>query len=243
MTDARLPGEDAPKLIWSELLKFTRASRIDPGAADRRRYRRSGSDKSPPGEARRAVCWARSPNNGCGGARREEIRHRTAGKSNPRSRRAWVPGRCLRGHPPGQRGGHKPRTWRNPSSTRARAAPGICPMCSMRRLLSRVRICETLTTEFLLSPVPRRDSSTLPGAAARSGLEVIAHDDHGGDRAPVEGVVLDDKDRVSVARSRPCRRREFGPPDLAAAHHSSAGPKERNCMAARRGSRRESRSA
>ena len=127
MTDARLPGEDAPKLIRSELLKFTRASRIDPGAADRRRYRRSGSDKSPPGEARRAVCWARSPNNGCGGARREEIRHRTAGKSNPRSRRAWVPGRCPRGHPPGGKGVVTSRgPAATPPPTRARAAPGIC---------------------------------------------------------------------------------------------------------------------
>lgn len=47
-------------------------------------------------------------------------------------------------------------------------------MRSVRNVLSRVRICDTLATDVLGSPDALGGSKTLPGAAAKRVFDVIA---------------------------------------------------------------------
>jgi len=65
------------------------------------------------------------------------------------------------------------RANRRPSSTDASNAGATLPTRSVRKLLSMVIICETLTTDGFDRPVPRTGSRTLPGASARRRFEVI----------------------------------------------------------------------
>lgn len=63
---------------------------------------------------------------------------------------------------------------RRPSSTWPSMASEARPALAAKKRLSRVTICDTLTTDCLLKPVPRLGKETLPGAAANFRFDVIA---------------------------------------------------------------------
>ena len=65
-------------------------------------------------------------------------------------------------------------TSRNPVSICASTVLETRPTRSERNRLSRVMICETLTTDFFVRPVPRRARGTLPGAVARFRFDMMA---------------------------------------------------------------------
>ena len=68
----------------------------------------------------------------------------------------------------------RPRTKRNPCSTRRSIVSEIRPARSERNCSSRVTIWDTFATESRGRPVTRRASSTLPGAFASRRFDVIA---------------------------------------------------------------------
>lgn len=63
---------------------------------------------------------------------------------------------------------------RRPSSTCLSMASEAPPTLAAKNRLSRVTICDTLTTDCLLKPVPRIGKGTLPGAAANFRFDVMA---------------------------------------------------------------------
>ncbi len=69
---------------------------------------------------------------------------------------------------------HNSRTSRMPSSTRSMRRSSRRPTLSSRKILSRVTICETFTTESLGSPDSPALRRRFPGAASRERFEVRA---------------------------------------------------------------------
>ncbi len=67
---------------------------------------------------------------------------------------------------------YRENTSRKPSSISASCGCATLPIRSVRKDLSTVSTCETLTTEGLLRRVPRVGIRTLPGASARRKFEV-----------------------------------------------------------------------
>ncbi len=65
-------------------------------------------------------------------------------------------------------------TVRNPSSTARCRRDGSVPACSVRNPRSRVKSCETFTTESRLRPAERAGKRTFPGARASSRFVLIA---------------------------------------------------------------------
>ena len=65
------------------------------------------------------------------------------------------------------------KTRRSPSSTSASNRGLSLPIRSVRNALSTVMICETLTTDAFVRPVPLIGRRTLPGASAKRRFEVM----------------------------------------------------------------------